>query len=353
MDVNETDIAQLEAEAPRIAADAIQLQWMRTPELESLYGNTGRQKCEEDTRHHLSYLFEAVRASSYVLFREYIAWAKILLENLGLDTRYFRENLQYIAETLGSLESSAAVETAVDFLEQSVRDLPSMPSAATSFLLPSLPQSGLAARYPEYLIGSNRRGASELILSASSDGVPVKTLFRYVFEPVMREVGRLWQMNQLSVAQEHFCTATTQMIICQLYPQIFSGTKKGKVFLGTCVSSELHELGIRMVTDSFELGGWDTHYLGANTPASSIADHLIKTKADVLGISATVTPHIAQVRRIITKLRSNESLKRVKVLVGGYPFNQDPTLWKATGADGWAADIDQAIELASRLTSQD
>ncbi len=69
MDVSETVIAQLEAEAPRIAADAIQLQWMRTPELESLSGDAGRQKCEEDTRHHLSYLFEAVRASSYVLFR--------------------------------------------------------------------------------------------------------------------------------------------------------------------------------------------------------------------------------------------------------------------------------------------
>ena len=338
-------IASLEEKRFEIAAETIRLQWLNTPGLETLYGPAGRRKCEEDTVHHISYLFEAVRSSSYILFREYVAWAKVLLENLGLDTRYFKDNLTLIAAVLRTLDSRAS-KTATGYLEQAAAEMESMPSSVYSFLIPEAPLYSLASLYLEHLLAGDRRSASELILRVVDEGTPVQSIYRNVFEPVMREVGRLWQMNRLSVAQEHFCTAATQLIICQLYPHIFRGERNGKIFVGACVSSELHELGIRMVTDSFELAGWDTHFLGANTPSHSVIDHLEKTGADIIGLSATVAPHVDKVRQFITELRTHDSLKAIRIFVGGYAFNQDHTLWKSIGADAWAPDVDQAVEMA-------
>lgn len=345
MKTRNSDIAVLEQQRFETAAEVIRLQWLNSPELESLYGSAGRLKCEEDTLHHLSYLLEAVRSSSYILFREYVAWAKVLLENLGLETSYFKDNLSIIATVLRGLEAGVS-KAAIEYLELAAGEMESMPSAVSSFLIPEAPLYSLASSFMNSLLDGDRRSASELILQAVDDGTPVRSVYRNIFEPVMREVGRLWQMNRLSVAQEHFCTAATQLIICQLYPRIFSGQRNGKVFVGACVSSELHELGIRMVTDSFELAGWDTHFLGANTPSHSVIDHLERTGADIIGLSATVAPHVDKVRRFITELRTHDSLKSVRIFVGGYAFNQDHTLWKSIGADGWAPDVEQAVELA-------
>jgi methanogenic corrinoid protein MtbC1 len=39
----------------------------------------------------------------------------------------------------------------------------------------------------------------------------------------------------------------------------------------------------------------------------------------------------------------------VLVLVGGYPFNLAPDLWRRIGADGWAPDAQLAVERAGEL----
>ena len=44
--------------------------------------------------------------------------------------------------------------------------------------------------------------------------------------------------------------------------------------VATCIGGELHEIGIRMVADFFEMEGWDTYYLGANTPADAVVAEL-------------------------------------------------------------------------------
>ncbi len=224
-----------------------------------------------------------------------------------------------------------------------------MPIEMESYFQPKNPLFMLAKGYFADLQAGDRRAASERILGSVEQGTTVADIYRYVFEPAQKELGRLWQINRMTIAQEHFCTAATQMIMCQLYPRILSGTKNGKVFVGASIAGELHEIGIRMVTDFFEMAGWDTHFLGANTPSLSILDHLETAQADIVGISATISPHVDLVRQFIQQLKSRQSLGKVHVLVGGYPFNQDASLWQSLGADGFASNADEAIEKATRL----
>jgi MerR family transcriptional regulator, light-induced transcriptional regulator len=154
--------------------------------------------------------------------------------------------------------------------------------SVTSHLLPAAPHGALAERYLE-LVRAGRRGeASDLILEAVRGGVHVKEIYLHVFQPAQWEVGRLWQTGQLSVAQEHFCTAATQWVMSQLYPWVFSGVRDRGTMIATAVPGELHELGIRMVADFFEMHGWDTAYLGANVPADGVAEAVTPREPDVL-----------------------------------------------------------------------
>lgn len=232
-----------------------------------------------------------------------------------------------------------------------VQALPEMPDDVPTFLRDDAPLSPLATQYFQALRRGERHLASRLVLDAVAAGMPVKQIYLDVFQPAQYELGRLWQANRITVAEEHYCTAATQLIMSQLYPHVFATTKNGYTLVATCASGDLHEIGVRMVSDFFEMEGWSTYYLGANTPHSSVVAAVVEQRADVLGISATLPFHAEAVRDLIRAVRQEPAAGSVKILAGGHPFNQDPGLWKTVGADGTAENAQLAIPLARRLVT--
>jgi MerR family transcriptional regulator, light-induced transcriptional regulator len=192
-----------------------------------------------------------------------------------------------------------------------------------------------------------------MILEAVDAGVSVKDVYLRVFQPSQREIGRLWQVNKITVAQEHYCTAATQLVMSLLYPRVFAREGNGRRLVATCVAGDLHEIGLRMVADFFEMEGWDTYFLGANVPIASVVAALVDQRADVLAVSATITSHVRDVAALVAAVRANPETANVKVIVGGYPFNLGTNLWRQVGADGSATDAEEAIALANRLTSEE
>src|SRR5581483_7575825 len=100
----------------------------------------------------------------------------------------------------------------------------------------------LAQRYIAALLDGHRDTALRLILDAAATGTPVRAIYLRVFQPAQYEIGRLWQAGRISVAQEHYCTAATQLIMSQLYPYVFAYEKKAATAVIVCISGELHEL---------------------------------------------------------------------------------------------------------------
>jgi MerR family transcriptional regulator, light-induced transcriptional regulator len=215
-----------------------------------------------------------------------------------------------------------------------------------------MPLAELAREYLDLLLAGERSQASRLIQEAVDDEVAVKDIYLHVFQRTQHEVGRLWQINQISVAHEHYCTAATQLIMSQLYPHIMSGEKTGRRLVMTCVKDELHELGARMVADFFEMEGWDTYYLGANTPTPDILSTLDEKKPDLLGISTTITYNLDQMNKLIKDVKSSPFGENIPVLVGGRPFNIDPNLYETIGADGQAPDAGTALRTADQLIQE-
>lgn len=216
----------------------------------------------------------------------------------------------------------------------------------------SLPYTNLAAAYLEALLSGNRLEAVELIQSKVSGGMPIQDVYFYVFQRTQQEVGRLWQTNQISVAQEHFCSAATQLVMSLLYPRIFSGERNGLRAVATSVGGELHEIGIRMVADFLEMEGWDTYYLGANAPVESVLEALEDRQADLLAVSATMTFHLPRVETFIQHIRESRAGERIPILVGGRPFNIAPDIWQQVGADGTAYDAREAVQAAENLVER-
>lgn len=214
------------------------------------------------------------------------------------------------------------------------------------------PHRELAYAFITHLLTGKRDKAAKQILDAvNKEGIPVKEIYLNVFQNVLYEIGRLWEINLVSVAEEHYCTAATQLIMSQLYPHIFTTARSGYNMVATCVGGELHEIGIRMVADFFEMEGWDTYYLGANIPIDTLVDAIGEKNASLLAISATMTYHVKGVEEVIRAVRADQDLTHVQILVGGYPFTIIPDLWKEIGADGYGVNAQDAISTAQALVT--
>ncbi|MGA2244944.1 MAG: cobalamin-dependent protein [Verrucomicrobiota bacterium] len=335
-----------------LAALMVAREFVRHPELAQRYGTAGRDRCLEDAGYHLAYLAQAIAADSAALFGDYVGWAKVMLAKRGIPAMDLAGLLETMKESLQRELLPEFSRLACVFLDRGLQQLPQLADDVPGFIAEGTALAPLAGQYLQALLRGERHIASKLILDAARQGTAVRDLYLQVFQRTQYEIGRLWQVNQISVAQEHYCTAATQLIMSQLYPYVFGGEKTRGALVAACVSGDLHEMGARMVSDFFEMDGWQTYYLGANMPGSAVVQALVQRQADALAISATITYHVRAVESLIAAVRRTPDCGHVKILVGGYPFKTDPDLWKIIGADGSAPDAQGAILLANRLTNE-
>ena len=206
----------------------------------------------------------------------------------------------------------------------------------------------LGRKYLDLLLDARRQEAMHVITSEVERGLPVGDAYVDVLQPVMYEVGRLWQTDEIDIATEHYVTAATQLLMARLFPQAMATRRISRSMVGCCLGSELHELGMRMVCDVFEFEGWDTYFLGAITPTGSLVKVIRDRKPDLVCISATMAFGLPGIRTLIRELRATSDTPP-RVMVGGLPFLINPDLATVVGADATAPDARQAAAAAGDL----
>lgn len=334
------------------ASAVIDRQWDQYPELARRYDSLGREKCLDDTVFHLNYLADALKVDEMDLFIEYLKWVKVLFSHLHIPAEDMVKNLEVMENVFRDELPGESFSLLQRFLSGGREEYPGLPETIPSFITGDDPHASVAQSYLDAVLDGSRVEARGIILQAVEEGVSVREVYLNVFQPVLREIGRLWQIREVSVAQEHHATAITQSILAVLYEQNFSWQSGEQSLVAVSVAEELHEMGIRMVADFFAMEGWRTYYLGANSPVRDVVQLLAEKEIPLLCISSTLTSHLNRMIALITAVRQESRCESVRILVGGYPFTLAPHLWEKIGADGTATDAVRAVETAERLLQE-
>jgi len=207
--------------------------------------------------------------------------------------------------------------------------------------------AGVYEGYQAAVLGGSRRRAVEAVDQAVAAGLDLRTIYLEVFQPTLREIGRLWQMNEITVADEHLATAITQMAMARLYATFApSAAGGGPTLVGACAETERHDIGLRMLCDLVEVEGWDAVYLGSTVPLESLIDMIRQRRPDVVALSASISPHLPQLRSAVEAIRQlGDARWRPVILVGGRPFVESRDLSRRVGADLAAGSADEAVAL--------
>jgi signal transduction histidine kinase/CheY-like chemotaxis protein len=350
--MNDPDVAVsrvIHSRRAELAAMIVDRQYSLNPILRERYGETGREKCVEDTIFHLAHLASALLASSPSLFANYIGWVGSVMHAAGIRHEDVSKNLACLREVCAENLPEGMASVAASYVELALERLDAAPPNMASQLPTEKSLAAFGGLYLQLLLACQRHAAGRLIMGAVESGMTIQDVYLRVFQPCQRELGRLWQSGKISPAQEHYCTAATQVIMSQLAPRLFSTRKNGRRAVIVCVADETHEVGPRMVADLMEMAGWDTIYLGANVPPRGVVQAIVDHRADLLAASATMTYQLSGVIDLISSVRTETACAGVKIMVGGRLFQGEPDLWRRVGADGHAADAEEACRLADRL----
>ncbi|HPE87129.1 MAG: cobalamin-dependent protein [Bacteroidales bacterium] len=176
----------------------------------------------------------------------------------------------------------------------------------------------LVKNYLEALLKSDKQGAQEVILSLLNHGESVTDIYEHIIKPALYRVGELWESNIITVAQEHIATAITEAVMNQMLAFMITESTGNKTILLGCVENEYHQVGIKMVADLFEAQGWDTHFLGSNTPLNDLIQYAKKIDPAVFALSASIYFNLPVLLSMIEKIQNNFS--DALILVGGQAF---------------------------------
>jgi methanogenic corrinoid protein MtbC1 len=177
------------------------------------------------------------------------------------------------------------------------------------------------ALYEQYfnaLLKGDRSTCTKIVQDLLDQGLEIKALYRLLFERALYAVGNLWERNKISVAKEHLATAITENLLNLVYPYLFKKHGINKRAVVSCAANEYHQIGGKMVADLFEIHGWDSYFLGANTPTDQMVSFIHEIKPDILGLSLSIYFNLPALKREIEAI--NTHFPNLEIIIGGQAF---------------------------------
>jgi methanogenic corrinoid protein MtbC1 len=191
------------------------------------------------------------------------------------------------------------------------------------------------------------REAIRIVLAAVERGMPAATVYTEVLLPAQKEVGELWHVGDVSVAEEHLVSEATRDVMALLVARYAPLEDDGRCVVAAAVAGNAHDLGLRAATDLFRLAGWRCLFLGADVPDAEIARAAETFDARLVMLNATLATQLRPLADTIDTIRTLAPGR--KILVGGLAFDGTTDLWRKLGADALAPTIEQAVARGEEL----
>lgn len=335
-----------------IAQLVFEEQFKRDPKLNEEMDERRKKLMYDDVVYNISFLMTAVYFNDAQIFEGYAKWIYELLCNVMRDIdrnrimQQMNDHYRILAEVFnqkasGYLKPEELVliqdflNKAIDVTQKAVTEVP----LSTNFLEGDF--FDIRKAYLDALLTGQTKKAQQVIRQAKEQGISMMQVYEEILTKVMYEIGHLWHSNYITVDREHYATSVTQSVLSSFYDEIFESPRKNKTLLSCAIGSELHELGIRMLSDIFEFQGWDTVYLGAALPIKAILNAIEENKPDLVALSVTMPPYLSICEQIVVEIKKQHP--HLRIAVGGQAFRHTNQLWKKWPVDFY---VETASELA-------
>lgn len=165
------------------------------------------------------------------------------------------------------------------------------------------------------ILAGDRNKGSAIVSELTGAGHTIKDIYEKIVRESLYKVGEMWESGQISVATEHLASAIVESVLNEQYSKLLSQMKTEKTVVAASVENEVHQIGLKMVSDIFELWGFNVHYLGANNPLYDLLNFLDTVKPDILAVSVSISYHLKSLEKLIEEI--NHRNPDIMIMAGG------------------------------------
>jgi methanogenic corrinoid protein MtbC1 len=292
-------------------------------------------------------LAAAVRVGEPTLFAQRINWLRRAALARGADEGELRRAIACLATALEQ-ELPADLHAAVTpALHAGIATFDTPLQADASTLDAARTSDRLALQYLAKCLEGATREAIRIVLAAVERGIPAATVYTEVLLAAQKEIGELWHVGDISVAEEHLVSETTRDLMALLAARYAPLEDDGRCLVAAAVAGNAHDLGLRAATELFRLAGWRCLFLGADLPDAEVARAAETFGAHLVLLNATLATQLRPLGDTIDTIRALAPGR--KILVGGLAFKGTTELWRKLGADALAQTIEQAVARGEEL----
>ncbi len=189
-----------------------------------------------------------------------------------------------------------------------------------------------------------------LVRGAIDAGESLEDLMNDGLIAAMDVVGKQFGSGAIFVP-EMLVSAMTMKKGLEVVKPLLSGqaaSDRGLIIMAT-VKGDLHDIGKNIVSMMLEGAGFRVVDLGVDQTVETLVAKVVELKPQVVGLSALLTTTMPEMKKVLEALTEKGLRGSVKVMVGGAPV--DERFAQQIGADGYAADAAQAVDMARALVA--
>lgn len=173
------------------------------------------------------------------------------------------------------------------------------------------------------LLAGDRGDALALLEAAPDDALALARIYQRRLQPALAEIGRLWETSRITVAEEHLASALVESVLETQYAHLLHVPRVGNRAVVACPPREWHQIGAKMVANILEACGWDTHFLGASTPAADLQEFTANRKIQLVALSSVLPEFAPAACSLVRELV--QSQPGLSIVVGGSAINESLT----------------------------
>jgi 5-methyltetrahydrofolate--homocysteine methyltransferase len=209
-------------------------------------------------------------------------------------------------------------------------------------------------RLPRYILEGSKEGLIDDLEAVRRGGMPPLDIINGPLMDGMREVGRLFNANELIVAEVLQSAEAMKASVSHLekFMEKTGGSQKGKILLAT-VKGDVHDIGKNLVEIILSNNGYEVVNLGIKVPPEKLVEAYREHRPDLIGLSGLLVKSAQQM--VTTAKDLSERGVTPPMLVGGAALSQKFTDTKIApaynGLAVYAQDAMRGLALADRILS--
>src|SRR5215472_9912372 len=209
-------------------------------------------------------------------------------------------------------------------------------------------------RLPRYILEGSKEGLIEDLEAVRGNGKSPLDIINGPLMDGMREVGRLFNANELIVAEVLQSAEAMKAAVSHLekFMEKSTDARKGKVLLAT-VKGDVHDIGKNLVEIILSNNGYQVVNLGIKVPPEKLIEAFAEHRPDLIGLSGLLVKSAQQM--VTTAQDLTSSGVTPPMLVGGAALSQKFTDQRIApmygGLTAYAVDAMRGLALADRILS--